>query len=122
MFGFENLLVPYEDRMIGRFENDKTGLVVSTAAVFDTSMPFETAVSHPRYRDGKWVIVKQYHDLESAEQGHEKWVEVMNAPQLPTVLEDISDHVAAAMLRSLGSETVFEADCSKDVAATEDGS
>ena len=122
MFGLENMLVPFEERMVARFENDETGLVVSTVAVFDTSMPFETAVMHPRYGNGKWVIVKQYHDRESAEQGHEKWVGVMNAEQLPTVLEDVSDHVAAKMMRELGDAMVFEADCSEDVAATEDGS
>ena len=122
MFGLENMLIPYDERMVARFENDETGLVVSTAAVFDTSMPFETAVMHPRYHDGKWVIVKQYHDRESAEQGHEKWVQVMSAAQLPTVLEEIGDNIAAKMMRELGDAMVFEADCSEDVAATEDGS
>ncbi len=122
MFGFENMLIPYEERMVARFENDETGLVISTAAVFDTSMPFETGILHPRYNDGKWVIVKQYHDRESAEQGHEKWVKAMNHPQLPTVLEDVSDNFAAEMIRALGGDMIFEADCTEDAAVMEDGS
>lgn len=108
MFGYGNEMVPYEDRVVGRHENDATDLLVSTAEVFDSPLPFETAVAHPRYNSGKIVVVATYGDRESAAEGHEKWVARMNAEQLPTVLEDVSGFFAAELIRVLGSDMIFE--------------
>ena len=76
MFNFDfGMLDDYEERMVGRFE--KAGLLVSTARVSDGQQPYETAVGHPEYNEGKLVIVEAYPDRATALFGHGKWVKMM---------------------------------------------
>lgn len=58
------MAAPYEQRKVARFEKD--GFMVDTAAVNDSEHPFETAVEHPNYNDGKMVIVEEYDSKEEA--------------------------------------------------------
>jgi len=63
---------------------------VSTAQMFDTDNPYETAIKHPSYHDGEIIIVEEYATREQAERGHQKWLAIMRAPMLPATLEDVS--------------------------------
>jgi hypothetical protein len=93
MFDFFDMMDNYEERKIGRYETDD--LIVSTAMVTDSDAPYETAVSHPNYNDGKFVIVQNYHSRDDAEAGHEHWVDVMTAIVLPESLRDVGlAHIA----------------------------
>jgi hypothetical protein len=71
---------PYPDQQI----TDKIdNIIVDTSLPKDT-MIFETGIN----RDGKWVIVEQYHDDIEAITGHDKWVSIMREyPDYP--LKDI---------------------------------
>ena len=88
MFNFFSMMGNYEDRKVGRYETDE--LIVSTARVTDSGAPYETAVSHDNYNDGKFVIVENYWSLDDATDGHERWVNVMTSPILPESLRDVS--------------------------------
>jgi hypothetical protein len=84
-----------------RFEEGK--LLVSTIMAGDHP-DFETAVSHPDYREGRWVIVQIYKTVRQAEKGHAKWVKTMQSEPLPESLEDVSCFWAARML----SDRIFQ--------------
>ncbi len=99
---------PHEERMVGRHDNEATGLCVSTVQVFDTDTPFETAILHPDFAKDSWVVVECYNDRETAERGHDKWVGVMTAEKLPGALVDVSTAFAAKMCRDLGDPLIFE--------------
>jgi hypothetical protein len=72
-------------------------LVVDTVAVNDATEPYETGIRHPKYNNGKWVIVETYNTKELAQVGHDKWVAVMTAETLPTKLMDRSTAAIAKM-------------------------
>lgn len=76
----------YPQRVVANFEAENR-LIVDTAAV-DGFKPYETAVKHPHYRNGRWIIVEAYDTREEAQVGHEKWVAAMTADTLPSVLVD----------------------------------
>ena len=99
---------PFEDRVVGRHENDVTGLCVSTVHVFDSDRPFETAILHPEFAKHKWVVVEGYDDIETAAKGHDKWLAVMTADKLPGALVDVSTAFPAKMSRELGDPLIFE--------------
>ena len=61
-------------------------MFIDTARVSDGVKPFETAVEHLNYNDGKMVIVENYDTIEQAKQGHEKWVKTMTSFPLPAEL------------------------------------
>jgi hypothetical protein len=88
MFGFLNMMDNYEQRKVARFE--ESGLIIDTAAVTDSSQPYETGIKHPKYRGGNWIIVELYGSKSVAEAGHEKWVKTMTAKELPKSLKDVS--------------------------------
>lgn len=79
----------YESRKVARFEGGED-FFVSTVRVTDADEPYETAVAHPKYNDGKIIVVETYSDIEVARQGHERWVGIMTAEKLPRTLEDVS--------------------------------
>ena len=80
---------------------DETGdVIVDTCYRSETGM-FETGVSHPQYNSGKWIIVEEYETREQARAGHDKWLAVMTADELPDTLVDVSTAWAAGMLREL---------------------
>lgn len=75
---------PYPDEQITN-EVSKS-ITVDTALPKDT-MVWETGIKRMEI-EGKWVIVEQYPDKESAQIGHKRWVEQMTEyPDYP--LKDI---------------------------------
>lgn len=82
-------------RIIARYENDKSKLMVSTARVSDGFKPIETAISHPRYNGGKLMIAEAYETVEQAQLGHAKWVGYMNQEKLPELILDAINCVPA---------------------------
>lgn len=85
MFDFL-LMGNYEDRKVGRLDADWG--FISTAYVNDADQPFETAVEHRDFNNGKMVIVETYDTRANAEQGHARWVATMTASELPERLVD----------------------------------
>jgi hypothetical protein len=98
----------YDDRKVDRYEDEAKGLIVSTCSMNDTEHPFETAVSHPRYNNGEWVIVQEYDTQEDAQKGHDEWVARMTAKVLPNQLEDVSTSGSAKWLAEFDGPAVFE--------------
>jgi len=89
LFDFLGMTDNYEDRKVDRFEQGD--LMVSTVEVNDGQQLFETAVLHPQYRDGEHVIVEAYDTKEEAQEGHNRWVAVMTADELPEQLTDCAN-------------------------------
>ena len=104
----QSMETPFEDRVVGRHENELTGLCVSTMEVFDSDRSFETAIAHPDFAQGKWVVVEGYDDIDTAAKGHDKWLAVMTAEKLPGALVDVSTSFPAKMSRELGDPLIFE--------------
>lgn len=86
MFDFLLMADNYEQRKVARFDADWG--FISTAYVNDAARPYETAVEHRQYNDGKMVIVAAYDTKEEAQAGHNHWVRVMTADTLPDRLVD----------------------------------
>ena len=85
MFNFLTMS-DYGSRKVGRHEADWG--YISTAYVNDAEKPYETAVCHKDYNDGKMVIVEPYDTREEAETGHARWVATMTGDVLPDRLVD----------------------------------
>ncbi len=96
MFGFFNMLGSYEDRKVDRYESENC--LISTAAVTDGDSPYETAISHPSYNSGSWVIVAKYDSKEKAQTGHDEWVKTMTADPLPVMLVDVQNDCISKLL------------------------
>ena len=79
----------YEQRKVDRYETEE--LFISTAHVIDSRKPYETAIAHPAYNEGAIVIVQMYDNIEDAQAGHDKWVQIMTADKLPDYLTDAND-------------------------------
>jgi hypothetical protein len=92
----------YEDRKVGRF--DAGWGFISTAYVTDASKPYETAVEHPEYNNGKMVIVETYDTTQEARAGHDRWVETMTSDPLPDRLVDQGLSGIAEMIDAVGGE------------------
>jgi len=88
MFNFLDMAGTYEERKVALFDNDN--LFVSTVRITDSIEPYETAVQHSKYNDGKMVIVEMYNTKKEAESGHKKWVKLMTSKKLPEKLTDVS--------------------------------
>jgi len=96
MFDFFNMAGTYEDRKVSLY--NEGGVVVSTAMVNDGDHPFETAIKHPDYNDGAFVIVEAYDSLSDAHEGHENWVTIMTAEPLPEFLQDCQNSKVSQFL------------------------
>lgn len=107
MFEFMMGMGNYEDRKVGRWDNEAGDQMVSTAEVPDGAKPYETAFKHPDYNDGKMVIVEAYDDRESALAGHNRWVSVMVDGPLPDALKDCANAEIAQLCEALGSDFMF---------------
>jgi len=108
LFGFLNMACNYEERVVGRYDDeDDIRFYISTAAVSDSADPFETAVAHPRYNDGELIIVETYASKELAAAGHEEWVAKMTASDLPKELIDVSTYCAANLYVETGGNMCF---------------
>lgn len=90
----------YDSRKVDRYEDGD--LVVSTARVTDSDKPYETAVMHPLYNDGKFVIVELYDTEDEARNGHEHWVRTMTQDELPDELRDVSTASIVSLSKALG--------------------
>jgi|SRR6267142_1078358 len=77
----------YEERCVGRYK--KGDLFVSTVRVYDTDIPYETAVAHPDYNGGEIIVVETYHDLPAAQKGYKKWI--LRMKQKPTKLFSVQN-------------------------------
>ena len=94
----------YEQRKIDNFENET--LLVSTAKIFDSEFPIETAVADHRYNNGNIIIVENYLTEEEAKIGHKKWVDLMlNNP--PEVIGDVSQAKIASFSKKINPEFHF---------------
>ena len=96
IFDFMKDINDYESRKVGRWEEGEK--MVSTVIVSDGAKPFETAISHPGYNNGKWIIVASYDDLEAAKVGHEKWVKMVIEDCLPNKLVDVHNSWISQMM------------------------
>ena len=105
LLDFLSMADNYEERKVERYQEGD--VFVSTAAVDDSSYPFETAVAHPEYNDGAIVIVENYDDRASAETGHNRWVKTMTADDLPDELVDIGGADIATMLDAVSEDDTW---------------
>lgn len=106
MLDFLGMLNNYEDRKVDKYKEGD--IFISTVKVSDSSSPYETAIGHPLYNNSDLIVVEEYDSIESAKNGHKKWVKTMTEGTLPEVLEDVSSSTIGKFDRSLGSENKFE--------------
>lgn len=111
LFDFLKDFDNYESRMVSRWDSEDKTKMVSTAAVSDGREPFETAVAHPSYNDGKMIIVECYRTKEKAEKGHQKWLDLMLSDKLPLTLTDCANAAVGQLLDSVGGVMAFEKKC-----------
>jgi len=95
LFDFLGMFDNYDERKVDRFEKGK--LIIDTCSVTDSDQPFETGIQHPKFNDGKWIIVEMYDSKEEAQIGHNKWVKKMTAKRLPKELRDVSTATTAKL-------------------------
>lgn len=108
LFGFLGMIDNYAERVVGRHEDENDErFYISTVAVCDSDDPFETAVAHPRYNEGKLVIVETYASRELAEAGHDEWVSKMTSSNLPKELIDVSTSGLADLCAAMGAAMSF---------------
>ena len=88
MFSFFNDMDNYEERKVARYEKDD--IRIDTCYCSDTEKPIETAISHPNYNDGKWIIVDYADTKKEALLKHNKWVKKMTSEKLPEQIKDVS--------------------------------
>lgn len=100
----------YDDRKVARWDSDDELKMVSTVAVSDGREPFETAVMHPAYNDGKMVVVACYSTLEQAQDGHDKWLKLLQADKLPQTLVDCGNAMICQIIDTIGGTMSFERD------------
>jgi hypothetical protein len=93
LFGISSMGSTYEQRKVERFEDSKRHIVVDTAAVTDSDKPYETAIKHPKYNGGNWIVVQLYNTKEEAIIGHKKWVIKMTSDKLPKKIKDVSTSI-----------------------------
>ena len=86
MFG-NGMANNYEDRKIDNTEVN--GAIIDTCSVTDTEAGFETAIIHPSYNNGKWIVVEEYYSKDKAIKGHKEWVKLFEK-ELPEELKDVS--------------------------------
>jgi len=102
MFNFEKMKDDYEKRKVERFEEDD--LVIDTAAINDSNYPYETAIKHPFYNKGQWIIVQTYNNKEEAIIGHKEWVVRMTSNALPHELTDVAENFASMLCDTFGDD------------------
>lgn len=108
MFEYMEMLGNYEDRKIGRWDSEDGLKMVSTCSVTDGREPFETAVQHPSYNNGKMVIVECYSTKKEAVTGHDKWLKLILENNLPSVLTDCQNSKISQMCGDAECQMSFE--------------
>lgn len=104
LFDFVDMDGTYDERCVGRYDDENVGLMVSTASVNDGAHPFETAVAHPEYNNGSMVIVEAYDTKKEAKAGHEQWEKAMTAKELPERLVDCCNAEVAQALSEVSGK------------------
>jgi hypothetical protein len=100
MFDFISMANNYEERKVARFELGM--IIIDTCAVSDSDHPFETAISHPQFNSGNWIIVEHYDSKQEAIQGHNKWVDKITSKEnFPLTLKDVSTAMIAKYMRQI---------------------
>lgn len=99
MFSF---LDDFERENVGHDENGE--VIIDTCLVPDGVMPYETAICHPEYNDGDWIIVEAYDNRDDAELGHKKWTETMMAETPPDTLKDCCNAMLGQLVEALSDE------------------
>lgn len=105
MFNFFGMAGNYEARKIDRFDADWG--FVSTASVSDGSQPYETGISHEKYKDGGVIVVEAYSTREAAQAGHNRWVKKMTAKNLPAKLVDCCNAEIGQFAAAIGGKEAF---------------
>ena len=100
MFGFLDMIGNYEDRKVDNYQGDNN-LEIDTCSVTDGEHDYETAVAHPEYNHGKWVIVEAYDTKDEAQAGHNKWVKKMTGKKLPAKLTDCTNDAISKLCDKL---------------------
>ncbi len=106
MFNFFDMVGNYEQRKVANFTKDE--LVIDTASVTDGDHPYETGILHPEYNDGDWIIVEAYDSKEDAQRGHDDWVKIMTAKELPDELRDCVNAGIGKLSESIGNNVTFK--------------
>jgi hypothetical protein len=86
---------------IGRIQTST--FFVDTCKVFDSELPYETAIASIFYNNNELMIVEMYEYAEDAKIGHEKWVAIMSKPfdELPEIIQDGATNIFAQMAREV---------------------
>ena len=103
MFSFLQDMDNYEERKVDRYEKDD--LIIDTCFASDIGK-YETAIQHPQYDKGKWIITEEYETESLAKIGHEKWVKIMTSEKLPGKLINVSSACAISILRDCFNENL----------------
>jgi hypothetical protein len=91
-----------QPQKVARFEQGD--LIVDTCGgINDSSWSYETAVCHPEYNDGDWIIVEGYDTEADALAGHANWVKIMTANKMPVKLLDVSSATIAKLADELST-------------------
>lgn len=98
MFEFLHMAGNYDSRKVARYEDGEKNIIISTAFVNDSSFPYETAIKHPEYNEGYFIIVENYNDEISAKEGHKKWEQLYLEDNLPDPLIDIGESGCSKIL------------------------
>lgn len=106
MFDFFNDIDNYSERKVDRFEEDD--LIIDTCRVSDGKQDYETAVSHPDYHNSKFIVVEAYSSKEEAQEGHDKWIEIMTKEPLPDELIDCCNAQIGDFYRELGGDVIYK--------------
>jgi hypothetical protein len=103
----------YKERCVGNYKKDD--LFISTAAVYDSKQPYETAIGHPKYNNGDLIIVEMYDSKKDAEAGHKRWIALMTDKKLPDKLKDVSSATIAELCDMAGDNwRVYKREDSND--------
>ena len=106
MFGdIVSMIGTYEQRKVALHQDGQ--LMISTARVTDAAHPYETAVEHPDYNNGKMVIVEAYDTKAAAEAGHQRWLALMTGDTLPSELHDCGNSEVSQLCEMFGNKMVF---------------
>lgn len=105
MFSFLFGLKDYECRKIDRYEDEN--MIIDTCSCPDGDQPFETAIVHPEYDNGRPIIVEAYESKKEAQAGHNRWVQMMTSQDLPTLLKYHSNSFISKQDEASGAQMEF---------------
>ncbi len=93
-------------RQLKRYHDEDSSTLVSTIKVMAGEEPYETAVEHPAFNNGKLVVVEGYSSRKEAIEGHYKWVAIMTHAELPDKLVDAQNSPISQILALLDPESI----------------